>query len=150
MEQDVVRAVSELTSGLAQRRKVLFAGHQDAGRSQMASAFARLYAGEQLDVACAGNAPAEKLDATVVEAMQEIDIDMGFLNPQALTDAVKVHTPDEWIAIGCNDTDTPMAKAPTLKWDLPDPVGQPMDTVRSVRDAIEQHVKSYIDTLSSH
>ncbi len=149
MEQDVRRAAAKLTAGLAQRHKVLFAGRQDAGRSQMAAAFARLHGGELLDVACAGDEPAEKLDPAVVEAMQEKGIDMGFRRPCSLPVAVKKQVPDEVIAVGCSDTNALKPGRPPLQWGLPDPVGQSIDTVRSVRDALEQYVKSYIDKLPS-
>lgn len=149
LEKDVERAVAELTYGLTQRRHVLFAGRQDAGRSQMAAAFARLYAGERLDVACAGNDPADGLHREVITAMQDNGIDMGFRKPQSLDVVMARHTPEDIINVGCSEPDRLAVGARVMDWDLPDLEGQEIAGVRAVRDAIEKHVKRYIDGLPS-
>lgn len=149
MSQDVERAVTELTAGLTQRRKVLFAGQAGAGGSQMAAAFARLHAGERLDVACAGSEPAGQIDPLTVQVMQEKGIDMAFCKPQSLAAAVKMQLPDELITVGCSALSESAPDARHHKWELPDLAERDVTAVRALRDMMEQRVNQYLDSLTS-
>ncbi len=148
LQAQVEGAADGLMAGLAGRRKVLFAGRRNACRSQMASAFARLRAGHRLDVACAGSAPAGQADPAMVEAMQEVGIDMAYRAPQALESVVAEGPPDEVIVIGNTAQCPDVPGARRQQWDIPDPAGQPMDAMRRVRDRIDTCIKDYIATLS--
>ena len=150
MQADVARAVDELVQGLAGRRKVLFACRENACRSQMAAAFARLYAGDRLDVRSAGSAPAADVDPLMVEAMQERGIDMGFLTTSSLEEAVNAETPDAIITMGCGEQCPVVPGAERIDWDLPDPAGQDIELMRQVRDRIDDMIKTYIDNLQRH
>jgi arsenate reductase (thioredoxin) len=148
MRQDVERAVAELMTGLSQRRHVLFAGSAGAARTQMAAAFARLYAGERLDVACAGSEPAQGVDPVMVTAMQEKGIDMAFRKPQSLVAAMALQAPDELVTIGRSDLASLVPGSRHQDWDLPDSGGVDIIAMRAIRDMIEQRVKGYIDNLA--
>jgi arsenate reductase len=95
LEGRVGRAADQLVDGLTGRRKVLFVCRENACRSQMAAAFARLHAGNLLDAVSAGSQPAQQVNPTMIEAMQELGIDMAFLGTQSLETAVGRNAPDE-------------------------------------------------------
>jgi arsenate reductase len=144
LEENVARAADQLMDGLAGRRKVLFACRQNACRSQMAAGFARFYAGDRLDVACAGSSPAQQVNPMMIEAMQESGIDMAFRTTQALDAAIVAQPPDEIITMGCGEPCPGIPGVRRQDWDLPDPGGQSMDMMRRVRDQIHERVKAYI------
>jgi multimeric flavodoxin WrbA len=146
MPEDVEQLASKVTHDLIGRRKVLFACRENACCSQMAAAFARLYASDRLDVACAGSDPAAAINETMVTVMQEKGIDMGYLVPRALNKAIEQQPPDEIITMGCAEQCPVVPGASRHDWDLPDPSGQSIDVMRSVRDQIEQRVKAYLET----
>ncbi len=147
MSSDVEQLAHDITQDLAERRKVLFACRENACRSQMAAAFARFYASDRLDVDCAGSEPAAAVNKTMAAVMQEKGIDMAFRVPQALTTAVQQQPPDEIITMGCGEQCPAVAGARREDWDLPDPSGQSIDVMRTVRDDIERRVQAYIDKL---
>ncbi len=147
VEEDVEHAASQLMAGLSGRRKVLFACRENACRSQMAAAFARRMAGDRLDVNSAGSQPAESLNPLMVEAMQELGIDMAFGRPQSLEAAIAAEPPDEVITMGCGESCPLVPGAVRQDWDLPDPADGSLDVMRRVRDRIEDRVRNYIETL---
>jgi arsenate reductase (thioredoxin) len=63
--------------------EVLFLCVHNAGRSQMAAAFARALAGDRVIVYSAGSDPGESLNETVVEAMKEVGLDFQTVNIRA-------------------------------------------------------------------
>lgn len=146
LSEDVERLASKITRDLIGRRKVLFACRENTCRSQMAAAFARFYAADRLDVACAGSEPGAAVDETMVTVMQEKGIDMAYLVPRALNTAIGQQSPDEIITIGGAEQCPMVPGARRQDWDVPDPAGQPVDVMRSVRDQIEQRVKAYLET----
>ncbi len=142
---EVRNAALNLIKDLGQRPKVIFACRENACRSQMAAAFARLHGGHRLDVAAAGSEPAAQVNPMMVEVMQEKGIDMGFLTTQSLETAIAGHPPDHIITMGCGEQCPFVPGVQRLDWDLPDPAGQSIEFMRSVRDQIEQNVKQFID-----
>jgi multimeric flavodoxin WrbA/protein-tyrosine-phosphatase len=146
VQTDVSKAVRELTQDLVGRRRVLFACRENACRSQMAAAFARLYGGERLDVASAGSEPALQINPVMVEVMQEKGIDMGFGITQSLDAAIAGFKPEIIVTMGCGEQCPFVPGAERQDWELPDPAGQSIDVMRGVRDKIETMVNALIDT----
>ena len=130
--------------------RILFVCVENAGRSQMAEAFAKKYGKDRFVVFSAGNRLAEKVNPSVVEVMKEADIDISTNKPKLLTYQM-AHEPDLIVTMGCNDQGVcpgPFFK-PTVDWKLEDPKGKPIEKVREIRDDIEQRVKKLI-AESSH
>jgi multimeric flavodoxin WrbA len=144
---EVNRAVSELMEGFTQRRKVLFACRENACRSQMAAAFARLHGGERLDVQSAGIQPVDMVNPLMVEVMHEKGIDMAYCTTQRVDDAVALEPPEEIITMGCAEQCLLVPGAKARDWDLPDPAGRAIEFMRDVRDRIEKQVLTYVDNL---
>ena len=147
VREEVEQAVETLMASYAARKKVLFLCRQNAGRSQMAGAFAQHLAGDRLDVATGGSRPAEKLNPDVVSAMAEKKIDLAFRIPQGIEAALSNGQPDAIVSIGCGEECPRVAGALHQEWDVPDPSGQPIETIRQTRDEVESRVKQLITTL---
>ncbi len=147
LESDVAGIVSEMMEGLAGRRKVLFACRENACRSQMAAAFARLHGGDKLDVQSAGSQPADKVNPLMVEVMHEKGIDMAFMTPQSLENAIALEPPDEIITMGCGEQCPTVPGATVQDWDLDDPAGRSIEFMRDIRNRIENQVLTYIGNV---
>ncbi|MBI5896950.1 MAG: arsenate reductase ArsC [Desulfobacterales bacterium] len=132
--------------GLLNRPKVLFACRENACRSQMAAAFARLHGGDRWDVASAGSQPAAQVNPDMVTVMAEKGIDMGFLTTQGLDAALEHHRPAAIVTMGCGEQCPLVPGARREDWDLPDPAGQSIEAMRAIRDRIEAKVKAFIKT----
>ncbi|MBC2716072.1 MAG: flavin reductase [Desulfobacteraceae bacterium] len=143
--EDIKKEVDRLVPFLT-RKKILFACRENAGRSQMARAFARYHAGGKIDALSAGTRPAEKINPVMEETMRESGIDVAFRNPRSIDDVVSVTKPDMIITMGCGEECPFIPGVEYEDWDLPDPSGKPIEFVRDVRDEIEKRVKHLIDS----
>jgi arsenate reductase len=126
-------------------KKVLFVCVENAGRSQMAEAFAKKYGANKVLAFSAGNKPADKVNPVVVEAMKEKGIDISTNMPKLIT-AKMAQEQDLIVTMGCNDQRVcpgPFFK-PTIDWKLEDPKGKPIEKVREIRDDIELSVRNLI------
>jgi arsenate reductase (thioredoxin) len=130
----------------ATQPEILFLCVHNAGRSQMAAAFARQIGGDRVVVHSAGSAPGETLNVAVVEAMKESGIDISNESPRALSIEMG-QSADVIVTMGCGDACPYYPGKTYVDWDLTDPAGKSIDEVRSIRDEIEIHVRSLIAEL---
>lgn len=126
--------------------EVLFVCVENAGRSQLAAGILRQLAGDRVLVRTAGSAPAGAVRTTVVSALDEIGVSLGGEFPKPLTDEA-VRAADVVVTMGCGDACPVYPGRRYLDWDLEDPVGKPLATVRLIRDEIEGHVRSLLAEL---
>jgi arsenate reductase (thioredoxin) len=115
--------------------EVLFICVQNAGRSQMAAALLRQMAGDQVHVRTAGSRPSGQIDPMVVEVLDEIGVPVVAEFPKPLTDEV-VQAADFVITMGCGDACPIYPGRRYMDWPVDDPIGQPLDDVRRIRDDI--------------
>jgi arsenate reductase (thioredoxin) len=108
----------------------------NAGRSQMAQAFYERRGG---DARSAGSRPEEELHQSVVEAMDEIGIDLSDRRPKAIT-REDVEWADVIVTMGCGDACPVLGEKEYLDWNLADPVGMCLEEVRELRAVIEAKV----------
>ncbi len=125
---------------------ILFLCVHNAGRSQMAAAFARTLGAEQVIVHSAGSAPGEHLNPAVVQAMLEVAIDISNEAPKRLTEEMGLDA-DVIITMGCGDACPVYPGKKYLDWELQDPAGQPVEVVRAIRDDIRNRVADLIAEL---
>ena len=118
----------------------------NAGRSQMAAAFARDLGGERVRVLSAGSAPGERLNPAAVEAMAEVGLDISTQRPQLIDDEM-VRGADVVVTMGCGDACLYVAGVRYLDWDLRDPAGQSLAVVREIRDEIRGRVVALLHEL---
>jgi len=147
VREEVEQAVEALMAPYAARKKVLFLCRDNACRSQMAGAFAQHLAADRLDVSTGGSQPAEKINPDTVTVMAEKKIDLAFRKPQGIEAALAGGQADAVVTMGCGEECPVAPGALRENWDLPDPSGQPLETLRRVRDEIESRVKQLIATL---
>ena len=128
------------------RSTVLFVCVHNAGRSQMAAAFLKHHGGERVEVLSAGSAPANTINPSVVEAMLEAGIDISAEVPKILTNEA-VQESDVVITMGCGDACPFYPGKRYLDWKLDDPAGHGVESVRPIRDEIEQRILNLLSEL---
>jgi arsenate reductase len=131
---------------MTDRPSVLFVCVHNAGRSQMAAGFLRTLSGDAVEVRSAGTAPANTINPVVVEAMNEVGVDLSEQTPKVLDPAV-VQASDVVVTMGCGDECPYFPGTTYLDWELPDPAGQDLAAVRPIRDEIRRRVLGLLETL---
>jgi protein-tyrosine-phosphatase len=126
--------------------EVLFVCVHNAGRSQMAAGLVKLRSEGRIHVRSAGSTPADTINPAVVDAMEELGVDMGEEFPKPLTDEV-VRAADVVITMGCGDACPIYPGKRYEDWDLEDPAGQDLSTVRRIRDELDARVQKLIGEL---
>jgi arsenate reductase (thioredoxin) len=127
---------------------VLFVCRQNAGRSQMSQALFERAAHGRHQALSAGTTPAAHVHPEVVEAMKELGIDLTDRTPTALTRELAAQA-DLVITMGCGDQCPVIPGKRYVDWDLEDPHGQPIATVRRIRADIEARTRSLVAELDN-
>jgi arsenate reductase len=125
---------------------VLFLCVHNAGRSQMAAGFLRHLGGDGVEVLSGGSAPAEAINPAAVEAMAEKGIDIADQYPKPWTDET-VGVADVIVSMGCGDACPVLPGKRYLDWELEDPAGKGVESVRPIRDDIERRVRELMAEL---
>jgi len=127
-------------------KKILFVCVENAGRSQMAEAFAKAYGTTKIEAASAGTMPSNEVIPIVVRVMQEKGIDLSVNKSKLITNQM-VQEADVIILMGCSADG--FCPAPLLNkvvdWGIEDPKGKPIEKVREIRDEIERKVRMLVD-----
>jgi arsenate reductase len=131
-----------------QAPEILFLCIHNAGRSQMAAAFARRLGNGRVLVHSAGTAPGEMLNPLVVQVMLEKNIDISNEAPKRLTQEMAERA-DVIVTTGCGDECPVYPGKRYLDWTLTDPAGKALEVVRAIRDEIEIRVNDLIGELLS-
>jgi len=130
-----------------------FICRKNAGRSQMAAAFAERERDERglddaVEIHSAGTEPADRVHGPVVDAMAEVGIDLSGETPSY---PVLDHLRESHflISMGCtvNEFNPAQYGVESREWELTNPEGEEMDVVRSVRDEIEARVHALFDEI---
>ena len=125
---------------------VLFLCVHNAGRSQMAAGLLKHLAGNRIKVFSAGSEPASELNLAAVEAMAEMGIDISENIPMRFNESLMEEV-DVVITMGCGDTCPVLPGKNYLDWQLDDPADQKIETVREIRDQIEDKVRLLIEKI---
>ena len=129
-------------------KNILFVCVENAGRSQMAEAFFKKYAGDKFDAVSAGTSPSFKLNPLVIQVMREIGIDMTAQFPKKLSDSMIINS-SKTVNMGCMDKES----CPTLfvndvlDWNISDPKEKSIEQVRIIRDQIKHEILILIDSF---
>jgi arsenate reductase len=126
--------------------EVLFVCVHNAGRSQMAAGLVKLRSEGRVNVRSAGSDPGEEINPAVVAAMEEVGVDLSEEFPKPLTDE-GVRAADVVITMGCGDACPIYPGKRYEDWTLDDPAGQDLDTVRRIRDEIDERVQRLVSEL---
>ena len=143
-----LRALAQVEGKLTKEKpEVLFVCVQNAGRSQMAAALMDLYAEGRVHVRSAGSDPADQVNPAVAEAMTELGADMEKEFPKPLSDEF-VKAADAVITMGCGDACPIYPGKRYEDWELEDPDGKDIETVRRIRDEIGDRVRALLDEVA--
>ncbi len=146
LEEDVIALANKILTPLKNRKKIIFVCRENAGRSQMAAAFAKNFAGGRYEVLSAGSQPVDKVHPVVVEVMGEKGYDIAFNKPCSIEDALKSAngSVDMMVTMGCGEICPVIPGCEVIDWALFDPAGQSIDSVKIIRDEIEQRVRQLL------
>lgn len=127
--------------------KILFICQHNSGRSQIAEAYLKLYAGDILEVESAGLDPAEKVNPLVVDVMKEEGIDLLDKKPQSVFDLFKRGKLYTYVITVCDDSESKCPVFPGIAKRVyhafSDPAAvkgsqeEKLHQVRVIRDAIK-------------
>lgn len=142
-----LRALAQVEGAVTKEQpEVLFVCVHNAGRSQMAAGLVKLRSEGRVHVRSAGSTPADEINPAVVEAMEELGVDMSEEFPKPLTDEV-VQAADVVITMGCGDACPIYPGKRYEDWELEDPAGKDVEAARRIRDEIDRRVQKLVDEL---
>jgi arsenate reductase (thioredoxin) len=127
--------------GLA-KGPVLFVCVENAGRSQIAEAFAKKHG---MNAQSAGTIPSARINPTVVEVMRERGIDLSSNHPKTLTPEL-IRKASLVVTMGCSIEEAcpkpiiAQMQKKLVEWHLEDPRGKSLEEVRKIRDEIERKI----------
>ena len=127
-------------------KKVLFVCVENACRSQMAEAFARIHGKDIIEPYSAGSNSSGKISLKAIGSMREVGYDLSTHSSKSLNDIPDIEY-DYVIQMGCG-AECPYVKAKQKQdWGIPDPkkiVGKEFD---EIRDTIEKKVLSLVEEI---
>jgi arsenate reductase len=126
--------------------ELLFVCVHNAGRSQLAAALADHLSGGRVHVRSAGSAPTSEVNPLAIQALEERGIRLTEAYPKPLTDQV-VRAADVIITMGCGDACPIYPGKRYLDWNVADPDGQSLETVRDIRDDLTHRVTDLLREL---
>lgn len=126
--------------------EILFICVHNAGRSQMAAALAEHLSGGRVHVRSAGSHPSGEVNPLVVQALAERGVSLTEAYPKPLTDSV-VRAADVVITMGCGDACPYYPGKRYEDWDVADPFGANLETIRDIRDDVQARVTALLRSL---
>lgn len=131
---------------MTNRPTILFACIHNSGRSVAAQALARHYAGGTVDVRSAGSEPASIVNPVVVQVLAERGLQVTDHTPTQL-DRDIVQASDVVVTMGCGETCPIFPGKRYEDWDVGDPAGQDLETVRRIVDDIDSRVRRLLQSI---
>jgi arsenate reductase (thioredoxin) len=128
---------------MSKKPTVLFVCVHNAGRSQMAAGYLKELSKGKVEVLSAGSEPKDQINPVAVQAMAEEGIDIANNVPKILTTEA-VQDSDVVITMGCGDTCPVFPGKRYEDWELTDPAGKDLETVREVRDDIKRRIQQLL------
>ena len=127
------------------KKRVLFVCVENANRSQMAEAFARLHGGDAVEACSAGSAPSGRLNPRAVQFMAELGYDLASHASKSLDTVVGDF--DAVVTMGCGDRCPWVPARRREDWNLPDPKDLDDAGYRAVREEISSRVQTLLASL---
>ena len=127
------------------RHRVLFVCIENANRSQMAEAFARIHGGDRVEALSAGSRPSGVINPKAVRFMSELGYDLTKHDSKSLDEIDGEF--DAVVTMGCGDSCPWLPAKRREDWALPDPKHMDDDAYRAVRDDISARVQRLLASL---
>ena len=134
--------------------RVAFMCVQNAGRSQMSTAFAELERAdrsldEQVEILTGGTHPADHVHEVVIDSMAELDFDLSGRQPRKIA-TEELESCDYVATMGCSTLELDKSVGVDVRdWALDDPDGQSPERVREIRDEIRSRVSALFDEIEA-
>jgi protein-tyrosine-phosphatase len=133
---------------MSRPKRFLFVCTENANRSQMAEAFARIHGRPGVDAFSAGSHPSGRVNAAAIAAMAELGYDLGAHRSKKLSELPDVAF-DVVVTMGCGDACPAIPARRREDWEIPDPRSLPLAEFRSVRDRIAEKVRALLASESA-
>jgi len=128
------------------RPVVLYACIHNSGRSVAAKVLTQHYAGDAVDVRSAGSEPGSGVNPGVAAVLAERGLSTDDHTPSLLT-RESVEASDVVITMGCGETCPIFPGKRYEDWQVEDPKGQDVDTVRRIVDDVDRRVRDLLADL---
>lgn len=125
---------------------VLYACVHNSGRSVAGKVLTEHHAQGAVDVRSAGSEPGDDLNPVVVEVLRERGLSTDGEVPTLLTRDGVVEA-DVVVTMGCGEACPYVPGKRVLDWELDDPKGQDLETVRRIVDEIDARVRALLVEL---
>lgn len=126
-------------------KRVLFVCVENANRSQMAEAFARIHGGDAVEALSAGSRPSGVINPKAVRYMAELGYDLSAHDSKSLDEIGGEF--DAVVTMGCGDSCPWVPARRRENWALPDPKHMEAEDYRAVRDEISRRVRELLARL---
>ncbi|HMB56112.1 MAG TPA: arsenate reductase ArsC [Arenimonas sp.] len=130
---------------MSEKKRLLFVCVENANRSQMAEAFARIHGGDAVEAISAGSRPSGVINPKALRFMAELGYDLGAHDSKSLDQITGEF--DAVITMGCGDSCPWVPAKRREDWALPDPRHMDDDAYRAVRDEISARVQKLLASL---
>jgi protein-tyrosine-phosphatase len=132
---------------MSNKIKLLFVCVENANRSQMSQAFARIHGGENVEAYSAGSKPSGVVNPKAIAAMKEMGYDLSTHDSKSLKEVEPYAPFDAVVTMGCGDACPWMPAKQFIDWTIPDPKHMEPEQFNEVRDYISGKVKALVDSL---
>jgi protein-tyrosine-phosphatase len=148
VKEDIKEAAEKLLKPLLSRKKVLFVSETDSSLSQVACAYTQLLAGEKIEAVSCGNRVSDNLDESIIEAMGEKGIDMGYREQKRIDEIPVKFSPEIVVYLGSRGNFPGRDDVIEIEWKIPEKDKYSLDEMRKLRDDIEIRVRDFIDEVN--
>ncbi|MBU7576975.1 MAG: arsenate reductase ArsC [Flavihumibacter sp.] len=131
-----------------EKKKLLFVCVENANRSQMSQAFARMLGGEKVEAYSAGSRPSGVVNPKAIAAMKELGYDLTTHDSKSLQEVEQFAPFDVVVTMGCGDACPWMPAKEFIDWQIPDPKHMEPAEFNTVRDYIRDQVKALLTKLA--
>jgi len=131
-----------------EKKKLLFVCVENANRSQMSQAFARMLGGEKVEAYSAGSRPSGVVNPKAIAAMKELGYDLTTHDSKSLQEVEQFAPFDVVVTMGCGDACPWMPAKEFIDWQIPDPKHMEPEEFNTVRDYIPDQVKALLTKLA--
>ena len=124
---------------------ILFVCSGNSCRSQMAEGFGKTLSGGRFGIKSAGTSPVGVHPMTI-KTMNEVGIDISSQYSKGFNQ-VPVKSFDYFVTMGCGETCPIIAAKERIDWQIEDPIGQPIEGLRRIRDTIKPKIEDFLTNL---
>lgn len=132
---------------MSSKIKLLFVCVENANRSQMSQAFARIHGGDKVEAYSAGSKPSGVVNPKAIAAMKEMGYDLTTHDSKSLQEVEAFAPFDAVVTMGCGDACPWMPAKQFIDWQIPDPKHMEPTQFNEVRDYISGKVKELVDSM---